>query len=208
MSSAKWAGLMSAASIVMASPAMMLMASPAMAAVIGVNTPATEVSLARLGELPASQRAEWADYIKRSEQQMAFDRATLAAELAPGEAAPPPPTAGSGKMALNKDAAWYATLEARAMADTIISFQTPSGGWSKNQDRTKPPRLKGQRYSNNAETMTVGTGSFDEPRDRFWTFVGTLDNDATTTEMRFWARFRHNCPALRVTLTAPVSLRA
>ncbi|WAC48314.1 pectate lyase [Asticcacaulis sp. SL142] len=172
----------------------MVFAAHATAAVIGVNTPATEVSVTRLSEVAEADRAAWSAYILRSEQQMTFDRATLAAELQPGEAAPPPPTAGSGKMVLNKDAAWYATAEARAIADTIVSFQTPSGGWSKNQDRTKPPRLKGQRYSNNAETMTVGTGSFDEPRDQFWTFVGTLDNDATTTEMRFLGKVQAQLP--------------
>jgi len=171
-----------------------MLAAPAYGAVIGANTPAQDVGMARLNELPAGQRAAWADYIARSQKQEAFDRATLAAELKPGETAPPPPVAGSGKMPLNRDAAWYGSPEARAIADTIVSFQTPSGGWSKNQDRTKPPRLRGQRYANNAETMEVGTGSFDAPRDRYWTFVGTLDNGATTTEMRYLARVQAQLP--------------
>lgn len=170
------------------------LAAPASGAVIGANTPATEVSKARLAELPLAQRAAWADYIARSEKQGRFDRATLAAELRPGEAAPPPPVAGSGRMPLDRDAAWYGSPEARAIATTIVSFQTPSGGWSKNQDRTKPPRLRGQRYANDAETMAVDTGSFDAPRDRFWTFVGTLDNGATTTEMRFLGRVQAQLP--------------
>lgn len=186
MPSARWVGLISAMSLAVS--------SAAIGAVIGTNTPAPEVSAARLGELPANQRAAWADYIARSQKQMAFDRATLAAELQPGETAPPPPTAGSGKMVLNKDAAWYASPEARAMADTIVSFQTPSGGWSKNQDRTKPQRLRGQRYANNAETMELNTGSFDAPHDRFWTFVGSLDNGATWTEMRFLGRVQAQLP--------------
>ncbi|HEX8606576.1 MAG TPA: pectate lyase, partial [Pseudoduganella sp.] len=157
-------------------------------------TPASAVSAARLGELPFAQRAAWADYIARSDKQQRFDRATLAAELRPGEAAPPAPVAGSGKMPLDRAAAWYASPEARAIAATIVSFQTPSGGWSKNQDRTGPPRLRGQRYANDAETMAVDTGSFDAPRDRFWTFVGTLDNGATTTEMRFLGRVQAQLP--------------
>jgi PelA/Pel-15E family pectate lyase len=164
------------------------LAAPAFSAVVGTNTPAPEVSTVRLGELPAAQRAVWADYIARSQKQEQFDRDTLAAELRPGEAPPPPPVPGSGKMPLNKDATWYGSAEARAIADTIVSFQTPSGGWSKNQDRTKPARLRGQRYANDAETMQLNTGSFDAPRDRYWTFVGTLDNNATTTEMRFLGR--------------------
>ncbi|WP_228892935.1 pectate lyase [Pseudoduganella aquatica] len=169
------------------------LAAPAFSAVVGINTPAPEVTAARLAELPASQRAAWADYIARSQKQERYDRDTLAAELQPGET-PPPPLAGSSKMPLNKDAAWYGTPEARAIADTIASFQTPSGGWSKNQDRTKPARLRGQRYANDAETMALNTGSFDAPHDRFWTFVGTLDNGATTTEMRFLGRVQARFP--------------
>jgi PelA/Pel-15E family pectate lyase len=164
------------------------------AAVIGENTPARSLTVDRLTELPADQRKVWADYIRRSEAQEKTDRATLAAELKAGDVAPPPPVAGSGHMPLNKDAAWYATPEARAIADTIVSFQTPAGGWSKNQNRAGPKRLPGQRYSNNAETMEVGTGSFDAPKDRFWTFVGTLDNGATTTEMRFLAKVQQHLP--------------
>lgn len=170
------------------------LAAPAFSAVVGANTPAPEVGLARLAELPAAQRAVWADYIARSQKQERFDRDSLAAELQPGQTPPPPPVAGSGKMPLTKEAAWYGSTEARAIADTIVSFQTPSGGWSKNQDRTKPPRLRGQRFANDAETMQLDTGSFDAPRDRFWTFVGTLDNGATTTEMRFLGRVQAQLP--------------
>jgi len=171
------------------------LAAPAFvhAAVIGKNEPARSLTAERLSELPASQRAAWAAYIKRSQVQMQKDKATLAAELAPGQTPPPPPEAGSGHMPLDKETAWYASAEARAIADTIVSFQTPAGGWSKNQDRTKPPRLKGQRYANNAEHMALDD-SFDTPADRFWTFVGTLDNGATTTEMRFLAKVQQQLP--------------
>ena len=167
---------------------------PAHAAVIGANTAAPEVSAERVAALPPAERAAWSAYLDRSRKQQQFDRATLAAELRAGETAPTPPKAGSGKMALDKEAAWYGSATARAMADTIVSFQTPSGGWSKNQDRTQPPRQRGQRYANDAETMQLDTGSFDAPRDRYWTFVGTLDNGATTSEMRFLARVQAQLP--------------
>lgn len=165
-----------------------LLPGVALAAVIGHNTPAPALSAARIAELPAAQRLAWQAYIERSDRQMALDRATLARELKAGDAVPPPPTAGKMNAPLDREPGWYASAEAARIAATILSFQTPSGGWSKNQDRRGPPRLPGQRYANNAETMTVGTGSFDEPRDRFWTFVGTLDNDATHSEIRFLAR--------------------
>jgi PelA/Pel-15E family pectate lyase len=166
----------------------LVLAAPAYGAVIGTNTPTPGVSAERLGELPAAQRGVWADYIARSQKQRQYDRDTLAAELRPGDAAPAAPVAGSGKMPLKNAAAWYGLAEARAIADTIVSYQTPTGGWSKNQDRTKPARLRGQRFASDAETMEVGTINFDAPQDRFWTFVGTLDNGATTTEMRFLGR--------------------
>jgi PelA/Pel-15E family pectate lyase len=178
----------------LASAMCVALAAPAFGAVVGTNLPAPEVSAARLGELPAAQRAAWADYIARSHKQQQFDRDSLAAELRPGEAAPAPPVAGSGKMPLNKDATWYGSAEAHAVADTIVSFQTPSGGWSKNQDRTKPARLRGQRFANDAETMQLDGANFDAPHDRFWTFVGTLDNGATTTEMRFLGRVQAQLP--------------
>lgn len=172
-----------------------LMPGAVFAAVIGHNTPASEMSAARLAELPAAQRPAWQAYLDRSDRQMAFDRATLARELKPGDTVPSPPVAGKTNAPLDREPAWYASAEAQAIAATVLSFQTPSGGWSKNQNRAGPPRLPGQRYANNAETMTVGTGSFDEPRDRFWTFVGTLDNDATHTEIRFLARVNQQRPS-------------
>jgi PelA/Pel-15E family pectate lyase len=172
----------------------LILAGSAGAAIVGVNMPAPDVRVERLTELPQTQRDAWRSYIQKSQAQMAFDHATLAAEQKGLDPVPPPPVAGSGKMPLDRDAAWYTSPEARAIADDIISFQTPSGGWSKNQDRTKPPRLRGQRYANDAENMTLGDSSFDAPKDRFWTFVGTLDNGATTTEMRFLGRVQAQLP--------------
>ncbi|QAY77463.1 pectate lyase [Sphingosinicella sp. BN140058] len=171
---------------------------PAIAKVIGTNVPAQSLTHERIAALPAAERAAWAAYLRRSEAQMRADRASLAAELPAGATPPPPPQAvggGKGNMPLDRDASWYGGTEARAVADTIVSFQTPAGGWSKNQDRAIAPRRPGQRFANDAETMDPDRSNFDAPADRFWTFVGTLDNDATTTEMRFLARVAEQLPA-------------
>lgn len=72
-------------------------------------------------------------------------------------------------------------------------FPDPAGGWSKNQDRSIA-RLPGQRFSNDAETMEQNPANFDAPADRFWTFVGTLDNEATWSEMRFLAKVAAYAP--------------
>lgn len=171
-------------------------AAPAMAEVIGRNVPAVSMTADRVAALPAAEQDAWYAYLNRSLAQRALDRATLAAELPSGATPPPPPMAVGGgqyNMPLDRDAAWYATPEARATADAIVSFQTPAGGWSKNQNRTIA-RLRGQRYANDAEHMDLDMENFDAPVDRFWTFVGTLDNDATTTEMRFLAKAAAQAP--------------
>lgn len=170
--------------------------TPAWAETIGRNRPAQALTAERIATLPAAERRVWAEYLRRSQAQMHADRASLAAELR-GSPAPPPPLAvrgGEGAMPLDRDAAWYGSPEARRMAATIMSFQTPAGGWSKNQNRAGAPRLPGQRYANDAETMNPDPRNFDAPRDRFWTFVGTLDNGATHTEMRFLARVAAQAP--------------
>jgi PelA/Pel-15E family pectate lyase len=171
-------------------------AAPAFADVIRQNVPAVSMTADRVASLPAAEQNAWYDYMDRSIAQRALDRATLAAELPAGATPPPPPQAVGGghyNMPLDRDPAWYATPEARAIADNMVSFQTPAGGWSKNQDRTVH-RLPGQRYANDAEHMDLDMENFDAPVDRFWTFVGTLDNDATTTEMRFLAKVAAQAP--------------
>ncbi|MGF7151181.1 PelA/Pel-15E family pectate lyase [Sphingomonas zeicaulis] len=161
------------------------------ARIIAVNQPALTLTEDRIGTLPDDRQAVWRAYLLRSRAQMQIDRQSLVTELAPGQTPPPPPRAvgpSQYNMPIDQPANWYGTAEARRIADTIVSFQTPAGGWSKNQNRAGPARLPGQRYANDAETMIQDPANFDAPYDRFWTFVGTLDNDATTTEMRFLQR--------------------
>lgn len=166
------------------------------AEIIRLNTPALGLTADRIGALPDAERGPWVEYLARSQAQMQADRDALAAELPPGATPPPPPQAvggTQGHMPLDRPDAWYGTAEARGVADAIVSFQTPAGGWSKNQDR-RVARLPGQRFSNDAETMEQNPANFDAPADRFWTFVGTLDNGATTTEMRFLAKVAAHFP--------------
>ena len=67
-------------------------------------------------------------------------------------------------------AAWFASDSARRMTDVILSFQAPNGGWSKHVDFTLHPRARGESfYAESAE----------------WEWISTIDNDATTEEIRF-----------------------
>ncbi|MCC2957612.1 pectate lyase [Massilia sp. IC2-477] len=149
-----------------------------LAAVLGSMTPAQPVSEARIAALPLEQRAPWLAYLARSRALMEADKGALAAEqLDPAAAAGRPHVSGDGGMPLRKAAAWYGTPEALRVADTILSFQTPAGGWGKNADRSGPPRRSGESWS-----------PPDGPqRKSAWSYVGTIDNGATTSEMRFLA---------------------
>ena len=160
------------------------------ASVIGTSKPAESITAERIAQLPAKDRAAWAAYLDRSQKQMLADRAALAAERTPGAPVPPLPQEGfaARSMPLDRDAAWYGTAEAHHLADVIVSFQTPAGGWSKNLDFSGERRAQGQSYAPDNLNKHPGPDDFDTPRDPTWNYVGTLDNDATTTELRFLAR--------------------
>jgi len=155
----------------------------ACAGVIGYMTPAEPLSDGRIAAIAdQGQRQSWQAYYARSQAAMAADKAALSAERQPGVTPPPAPGPGSAKsMPLQKDASWYAGAEARRVADNIVSFQTPSGGWGKNADRSGPPRQHGQAF----------VAAEDKEA---WNFVGTIDNDATTTELQFLARVQAALP--------------
>ena len=142
----------------------------AAAEVLGYMSPAPALTEARLAPLPAPQQAAWRRYLERSQALMDADRAALQTERGQQAFPADPPEAHTAGMPLTRPDSWYATLEARHVADTIASFQTPAGGWGKNADRSGPPRQRGQNYVNGQS------------------YVGTIDNDATTTELRFLAR--------------------
>ena len=159
------------------------------AAVIGTSKPAESISAARIAMLPAKDRAAWMAYLERSQKQMQADRNALAAERTPGAPEPSMPKEGfsARTMPLDRYAAWYGTAEARHVADIIVSFQTPAGGWSKNLDMSGAVRAPGQSYTPNNLSRYPGVDDFDTPKDPHWNYVGTLDNDATNTELHFLA---------------------
>ena len=83
---------------------------------------------------------------------------------------------------INKQSAdWYAGAEARAIAASIVQYQTVEGGWPKNTDMTSPP-----------SAAFLAETKFDHR-------APTLDNDATTTQLEYLARTitARDDPALR-----------
>ncbi|TFI57594.1 pectate lyase [Sphingomonas parva] len=124
---------------------------------------------------------------------MAADKAALAAERRTAPRGPWPDRGGGGNaMPLDRADAWYAGPEARRVADNIVSFQTPAGGWGKNQNRATPPRVAGEGWAIVEHLPPAAAG--DIQADKAWAYVGTLDNGATTSELRFLARVQAQLP--------------
>ena len=130
----------------------------------------SRLSAARLDSLAPRLRAQWTAYLRRSDSLHAVDRATVAAELrAAGKTAW---VAAPYVHAFTIDTAWhdgwFATESARRLADHVLSWQTPAGGWSKHVDMEAQSRQAGESY-------------FSESAE--WQWIGTFDNDATTTQL-------------------------
>ncbi len=147
--------------------------------------PPPSLSEGRIERDAGADKAAWIAYLAASRAQLATDQAALAAERN-GIAVPAFVVAGGphdGGMPLNKPASWYGSQAALQVADNIVSFQTPAGGWGKNVNRNGPVRARGQHYV-----------AF-EGKSEIWNFVGTIDNSATMTELRFLARVQGHAPA-------------
>jgi len=161
------------------------------AAVVGANTAAQSITAERIAKLPPKRQTAWRDYLARSVRQMQADRAALQSEVKAAGLAEPltPPNGFTGRnMPLTKPAEWYGGAEARRVADIVVSFQTPAGGWGKNLNLADHVRKPGESYVSNNLSRYLAPDDFDTPRDPKWNYVGTLDNDATATELQFLAR--------------------
>jgi PelA/Pel-15E family pectate lyase len=130
---------------------------------------------ARLARLPAAQRQAWTEYVRRSRELRARDQALIAGELGGGggpKMTRAPFVRESFEVERSMTEAWLQGDSARALAENILSFQTPSGGWSKHVDMRAGPRQPGQSF-------------FSETDE--WQYIATLDNNSTTSEMRYLA---------------------
>ncbi len=158
---------------------------------IGVNTPAEALTRDRIAQLPSAQRDAWFKYLERSERQRQADKDAFQAELKrAGMTTPTDPPHGFAArgIPLDRDPAWYAGSAARHIADVVVSFQTPAGGWGKNMDMSKEERHPGERYGPNNVSRFLSAGDFDVPKEPDWSYIGTIDNDATITQIEFLAK--------------------
>jgi len=163
----------------------------ASSAVIGTNSPAQPLTAERIAALPATQRSAWEEYLDRSNRQLQTDQNAILKEMrerSMKESVVPPSGRQTRSIPLNKPAAWYGQPEALHIADIVVSFQTPAGGWSKNLDLARHLHAPGEGFAPDNDSLYVADADFDAPRDTHWSYVGTFDNDATIAEMRFLAK--------------------
>ncbi|HEU0052829.1 MAG TPA: pectate lyase, partial [Longimicrobium sp.] len=129
----------------------------------------------RLAALPTAERGAWENYLRTSREWKARDRALLADELCSlgrTKMERAPYVRASFAVTREMDEAWFAGDSAKAIAETVLSFQTPSGGWSKHVDMRAAARRPGQSFYSESDE---------------WRYIATIDNDATTAELRFLA---------------------
>lgn len=158
---------------------------------IGHMTPPEPITDARIAQVPEGERGAWRAYLARSRAAMRADKAALAAERAAltGPALERAHESKTAGMPLDRAPDWYGSADAVRVARNIVSFQTPAGGWGKNVNRDAPPRAPGEGYVAGLDPSGAGKGE-----DGGWSYVGTIDNDATTTELRFLARVQARFP--------------
>ncbi len=162
-------------------------AAPAVVAAQGMPTTAGVAGKPRKLQLLTSERVatldqdsqtQWRAYLKKSEDRFVHEQAVMADECRQaGLSAPQPAPNTSAQFAVDskKQDAWFSSDEAIKLAETVISFQTPSGGWSKSVNYASGPRNKGTHWTSQ--------------QGNIWHYCGTLDNRSTTEQIRFLAKY-------------------
>jgi PelA/Pel-15E family pectate lyase len=153
----------------------------------------TLITPAKLARLSAAEQREWSAYLTRSRALYARDTTAMRTELrAAGKSSMTrAPYTHDFSVKPSMTPAWFATDSAARMAEIILSFQAPNGGWSKHVDFTAHVRRPGESY-------------FAE--DTTWSWISTVDNDATTSEILFLRRaeFAHGALAADTRVSARI----
>lgn len=139
--------------------------------------PMTMVTPERVAMLPETSRQAWLDYLAKSKEHAQDERAILAAECREARmpvSIPAPASREEFEFPSKVDSVFFASADAAKLADSVLSYQTPTGAWSKAVDYTKGPRPRGTHWTNN-------------PSDA-WHYCGTLDNRSTTEQIEFLAQ--------------------
>jgi PelA/Pel-15E family pectate lyase len=132
----------------------------------------TLLAASRIAKLPPAERAAWNAYFARSAAQYGIDTAAMNRELRAAHRSrmtrAPYTHEFSVKPAMTPG--WFASDAGRRIADVILSFQAPNGGWSKHVDFTQHLRRPGESYFAESDA---------------WEWISTIDNNQTTEEIHF-----------------------
>jgi PelA/Pel-15E family pectate lyase len=136
---------------------------------------AEEVTQTRVSELSPPEVINWSTYLNRSEEFAILNTDGLKQELKNLHVyvATKAPDGGDFKLPEKRGDKWFASAEAGALADVIISYQSPSGGWSKHTGYSKGQRKVGMQYSSQYEPGK-------KPH-----YLATFDNRSTTEQIIF-----------------------
>lgn len=151
---------------------------PAILMLLASRALAAPVTAERVATLPATEQSAWNEYLARSAALAGKNAAALAAELSSQKLSLPLPAPDGGdfKQPGKPDPAFYASEDSGRLADVIISYQTPSGGWSKHTGYSKGPRRPGMLWSSQYPPG-------EKPH-----YLATFDNRSTTEQIDFLAR--------------------
>lgn len=138
--------------------------------------PFTMLTDALISARPEPEKAAWLAYVQRSRELAAKEREILAAECATAgmeKSTPAPNNRAEFEFDSDTPVEWFGSLENQKVAEVVMSYQTPTGGWSKAVDYTAGPRKPGTHW-------TSQTGDA-------WHYCGTFDNHSTTEQIKFLA---------------------
>lgn len=115
---------------------------------------------------------EWEKYYEASAKILKKDQEFLEKELEKLELDKPnlPEATKDFGFEIIQPSDWFLSEEGKRVMSVILSFQTPSGGWSKRTDMAKQARQPGQSFGVEEE------------------YIPTFDNGATSTQMKLLAR--------------------
>ncbi|MFC5455265.1 pectate lyase [Prosthecobacter fluviatilis] len=145
-------------------------------AVVAEEKPFTMLTDELLAQLPEAKRAQWTSHISKSREAAASERRILAEECQKAGMEKFVPAPGNRKeFEFDSDtpAEWFGSTENQKLAEIVISYQTPTGGWSKAVDYSQGPRQPGTHW-----TAQKGDA---------WHYCGTFDNRTTTEQLKFLA---------------------
>lgn len=121
------------------------------------------LSPARIATLPPAERVVWDRYVLRSQANHARDRAIfISPQLTPAPVGP------GFFVTREMTAEYFASPAARHIGNVLLTYQSPTGGWSKRIAFTRPRAV--------AESFASEDG---------WSWIATLDNGATTEQLEF-----------------------